>query len=106
MKQWYTFYASESSYESVISDMELRINMSSSKLKQVASEITDQKLKQVASEMKFPSAFAFVPWMHHVLIIQKSKSIEEALFYIQKTIEGSLSRNALDDIIRADLYHS
>lgn len=56
--------------------------------------------------MKFPSAFAFVPWMHHVLIIQKSKSIEEALFYIQKTIEGSLSRNALDDIIRADLYHS
>ncbi|MCR4762946.1 MAG: DUF1016 N-terminal domain-containing protein, partial [Lachnospiraceae bacterium] len=50
--------------------------------------------------------FAFVPWMHHVMIIQKAKSIEEALFYIRKTIEGNLSRDALDNIIRADLYHT
>ena len=50
--------------------------------------------------------FAFVPWMHHVLIIQKAKSVEEALFYIRKTIEGNLSRDALDNIIRADLYHT
>jgi len=56
--------------------------------------------------MLFPSLFAYVPWKHHVLIVQKSNSIEEALFYIQKTIEGSLSRNALDDVIRVDLYHS
>ena len=106
MKQWYTFYASESSSKSVISDMELRINMSSSKLKQVASEIMDQKLKQVVSELTFPSSFAYVPWGHHVMIIQRAKSVEEAVFYIQKAIEGSLSRNALDDVIRADLYHS
>ena len=106
MKQWYTFYASESSSESVISDMELRINMSSSKLKQVASEITDQKLKQVVSELTFPCSFAYVTWGHHVMIIQRAKSVEEAVLYIQKAIEGSLSRNALDDVIRADLYHS
>lgn len=86
--------------------MELRINMSSSKLKQVASEIMDQKLKQVVSELTFPSSFSYVPWGHHVMIIQRAKSVEEAVFYIQKAIEGSLSRNALDDVIRADLYHS
>ncbi len=55
--------------------------------------------------MIFPEFFSFVPWMHHILIIQKSKSIEEALFYVQKTIERGLSRNALDDMIRADFYH-
>ena len=38
--------------------------------------------------------------------MQKSKSVEEALFYVQKTVEGNLSRNTLDNIIRADLYHT
>ena len=38
--------------------------------------------------------------------MQKSQSIEEALFYIRKTVEDGLSRNALDDCIRADLYHT
>ena len=104
MKQWYTFYSSKAEVIDMLSLLDAEID--STKLKQIASGIQDEKLKQVASEMNFPSAFAFVPWMHHVLIIQKSKSIEEALFYIQKTIEGSLSRNALDDVIRADLYHS
>ncbi len=106
MKQWYTFYASKKEASALISDMESLIDTESIKLKQVASETHDTKLKQVASELKFPTTFAFVPWMHHVLIIQKSQSIEEALFYIQKTIERNLSRSALDDIIRANTYHT
>ena len=106
MRQWYSFYTSNNKAVSLISDMENQVDTGSVKLKQVASEIHEAKVKQVASEYEFPSIFAFVPWMHHVLIIQKSQSIEEALFYIWKTIEGSLSRNALDNIIRADLYHT
>ena len=106
MRQWYTFYASNNKAVSLISDMEKQVDTGSVKLKQVASEIHEAKVKQVASELEFPSVFAFVPWMHHVLIIQKSQSIEEALFYIRKTVEGSLSRNALDNIIRADMYHT
>ena len=65
-----------------------------------------KKLKQADSELGFPQMFAYVPWMHHVIIIQKAKSVGEVLFYIQKTIEGNLSRDALDNIIRADLYHT
>ena len=44
----------------------------------------NQKLKQLDSEFPFPIAFGYVPWMHHIMIIQKCKTIEEALFYIQK----------------------
>jgi predicted nuclease of restriction endonuclease-like (RecB) superfamily len=44
--------------------------------------------------------------MYNVLIVQKCKTVKEALFYIKRTIENSLSRNALDNIIRADMYHS
>lgn len=75
MKQWYTFYTSESCASSLISDMESNVNMGSLKLKQVASEITEQKLKQVVSELMFPPSFAYVPWGHHVMIMQRAKSI-------------------------------
>lgn len=106
MKQWYSFYSVNAKAKSVISSIEEQININDSKLKQVASEIQESKLKQADSELSFPQMFAFVPWMHHVMIIQKAKSVEEALFYIRKTIEGNLSRDALDNIIRADLYHT
>lgn len=106
MKQWYSFYTSNDDVIALISDMENNIDIDNIKLNQVGSEIHEQKLNQVGSELKFPTFFSFVPWKHHVLIIQKSKCVEEALFYVQKTIESGLSRNALDDIIRSDLYHT
>ena len=71
MRQWYSFYTSNNKAVSLISDMENQVDTGSVKLKQVASEIHEAKVKQVASEYEFPSIFAFVPWMHHVLIIQK-----------------------------------
>ncbi|MBE6004776.1 MAG: DUF1016 domain-containing protein [Lachnospiraceae bacterium] len=106
MKQWYSFYSVNTEAKAFISNIEEQISINGSKLKQVASEIQESKLKQADSELSFPQIFAFVPWMHHVMIIQKAKSVEEALFYIRKTIEGNLSRDALDNIIRADLYHT
>ena len=106
MKQWYSFYATNPEIKSLISDVENQINVSNEKLNQLGSEIQEGKLNQLDSELMFPAIFAFVPWKHHVLIMQKSKSVGEALFYVQKTVEGNLSRNTLDNIIRADLYHT
>lgn len=106
MKQWYSFYASNSENKVLLEELTGHINIGSQKLKQLASEIQDEKLKQVDSEFAFPVAFAYVPWMHHVLIMQKCKSIREALFYIQKTITEGWSRNTLDNCIRADYYHA
>ncbi len=105
MKQWYLFYASEASAHQYLAELENSINAAGQKLNQLGSEIQETKLSQPGSELPFPPAFAYVPWRHHVLIIQKCKSIEEALFYIQKTIEKNWSRSALDDNIRADLFH-
>lgn len=56
--------------------------------------------------MEFPSVFGFVPWRHHVEIVTKCKTIEEALFYVRKTIEESWSRSVLIDNIKAHLYQS
>ncbi len=45
-----------------------------------------------------------VPWRHHVVIIQKSQSIEEALFYVQQTIENNWSRAVLEYQIESGLF--
>ena len=39
-------------------------------------------------------------------IVTKCKTIEEALFYVRKTIEESWSRSTLIDCIKANLYQS
>lgn len=105
MKQWYSFYAENRDITNRFAENEELLMVDNTKLNQVGSVISDEKLNQLGSVIEFPKIFAYVPWRHHVLIVQKSKSVEEALFYIQKTVEEGLSRSALDNYIRADLYH-
>jgi len=97
MKRWYLFY-----------------NQADTKLYQVGKEIPNTKLHQAGGETEnlklhqfggeFPAPFALVPWRHHVEIISKCKSVDEALFYIGKTIEQGMSRAALVNCIKANLY--
>ena len=47
-----------------------------------------------------------MPWGHHVEIVNKCKTVDEALFYVAKTIEESCSRASLVNLIGADLFHS
>ena len=75
------------------------MTLDSVKLHQVGAEIKEpeftEKLHQAGAEMEFPPIFGFVPWRHHVEIVTKCKNVEEALFYVRKTIEDEL-----DDTIK------
>ena len=101
MKQWYLFYSEDKE-----------------KLKQLVSELlpsaeyekklfpNDERaliLKQPVSE--FPLPFACVPWGHHVRIVQHSRSIEEALFYVGYTIKEGISRDVLSRVMKDDIYN-
>ena len=109
MKQWYTFYSGASEKLA-----QLGRELPQKKLQQLGGEFQvvenddNTKLHQTGGEIgiAFPSVFAYVPWRHHVEIVAKSKSIEEALFYILKTVEGNWSRDTLVNCIKADLYHT
>ena len=57
-------------------------------------------------EHALPPAFTFVPWRQHVEIVRYAKSLEEATFYIEKTVEYGWSREDLIDCLKKDLYHS
>ena len=102
MKQWYLFYAGKPANQKLNQlGSELHPQkcyqpggeLYSPKLKQVASEIQDEKLQQVAGEVEFPSIFASIPWMHHVLIIQRCSTIDEAL---EDAIEKRMTRFLLE----------
>ena len=104
MKQWYLFYTQGG--EEILHQDDAELQMTENQyltiLHQVGAELSSEKLHQITGE--FPLPFALVPWRHHVEIITKCKSIDEALFYMGKTIEQGLSRNALINCIKANLY--
>ena len=109
MKRWYTFYASQEDIKDQILLLNDNLASNKEKLQQVAAEIgadyRDIKLQQAVAEIEFPAAFGYVPWGHHIEIITKCNSVEEALFYVQRTIEEGWSRSALQNQIKSDLYH-
>ena len=127
MKQWYLFYSRDTEklaqlgrelssvkLQQAVGELQSGENKSDIKLHQVGGElIIEDKLHQVGGENKidkegisFPVFFALLPWKHHVEIVTKSKSIDEALFYIKRTIAGNWSRATLMNCIKSDLYHT
>lgn len=59
------------------------------------SEIDIEKIQQLVGQ---------IPWGHNVVIISKSKNIEEAIFYSNKTIENNWSRSVLLHQIELNFY--
>ena len=105
MKQWYLFYFKEDEtpfLHQLGAEIQKLENQYSAKLYQLGRELQDEKMHQLGAE--FPLPFALVPWRHHVEIITKCKSVDEALFFLGKTIEQGLSRDALINCIKANLY--
>ena len=91
MKRWYLFYFEH-------------IGKSQQPAGFSENDGVDKKSQQPVGFLEMPESFGLVPWGHHIHIVSKSNSLDEALFYINKTIEGNWSRNMLDDNIRHDLY--
>ena len=91
MKQWYLFYSTERE-----------------KLPQLVGELQSSgnqsiKLPQLVTEL---GILAYVPWGHHAEILAKCKTLDEAVFYLSRTITENWSRNTLMNCIKADLYHT
>lgn len=94
IRQWSLFYST--TFDSIA--------------KQVVSQNKEQPFvitKQVASQMWQVDfeLFTSIPWGHHILIVQKIKNTEEALFYVLKTVENNWSRAVLEYQIETKLYN-
>ncbi len=106
MKKWYLFYTTSTTSEKLqqlVGEMQSAINQTPAKLQHSIGEF--DALHSASNESaEFPLPFALIPWGQHIEIITRCGSIEEALFYIAKTIKQGLSRAALINCIKADLY--
>lgn len=65
---------------------------------------SDTIRQQLVDEFEMPSDFGLIPWGHHIEIFTQSKSVNEALFYIEETIRNSWSRATLGTEIDNNLY--
>lgn len=108
MKQWYLFYSQPGNslkLKQAVSVFEKYAFNNQLALNQVGQTIAEtENVKQAVSV--FPTPFGFIGWSHHITIIQKCKDIDEALFYVLKTIENNWSREGLKRAIEADIYHT
>lgn len=104
MKKWYVFY-SEKLYQAG-RELHPIDTQTIEKLHQPGREIKDiiPNYDASAEAMPFPELFAYLPWRHHVEIINKCKSLDEAMFYIYHAIEEGWSRSNLINCINANLY--
>ncbi len=99
MKKWYLTFSSTTTQEKL---HRLGAELQKGSLQQAA------KLHQSGAEINsdFPLVLGLVPWRHQVNIITKSKSIDEAIFYLRECIMGGWSRQTLDNSLKANLYKS
>ena len=119
MKRWYLFY-----YERVIKGQrpvdQIGHQAGDEKGQQVADQLEAvekgqqtvgqiedrEKCQQAADQLEMPEIFGGIPWFHHVLIISKCQTLDEAIFYINKVTEEGWSRSRLESQMAANLFGS
>jgi len=100
IKRFYQFYTQDDLIRQKVIDL---IPQQVAAELQVADNKNNIILQQVADELETHPIFQ-IPWFHHVQIFTKCKSVKEALFYVQKTIENGWSRAVLMNFMEADLF--
>ncbi len=83
IKHWYEFFSRQIEF-----------------VHQAGGQIKRAKDKSIP----IPEILLKVPWKHQVVIVSKCNTIQAALFYLNKVIEGNMSRAELEHAIEAKLY--
>jgi len=109
MKQWYLFYRGDASRTEKLhqlgAELQIAENKNPVKLHQLGAEmVSSQRIATILDNGEMLPLFGVVPWKHHVLISSKCKTLEEAFYYLQRTIDEALSRNELEDLIADDAW--
>jgi predicted nuclease of restriction endonuclease-like (RecB) superfamily len=66
--------------------------------------IAQQAVSQLENTLSRQQLVAQIPWGHNLVIISKIKAVDEALFYVQQTIQNNWSRAVLTHHIESCLY--
>jgi predicted nuclease of restriction endonuclease-like (RecB) superfamily len=94
MRRWYQFYAPAGQH-------------AVDQLKNTVTEFGQHSVDQIVQQHvgQFPMMLGLVPWGHHIQVMTRSQTIEEALFYVQQTALHNWKRTVLIHQVDSALYH-
>ncbi len=102
IKRWYLFYSRDISNCgtgcSTIAQSVAEKLQNPDALPKVEQLVPHSKWSQIVEKL------VKIPWGHNLVIISRCVEMEEALFYVQQTIENNWSRNVLTHQIESGLY--
>ena len=106
IKQFYLFYSQGNSnlHQLGAKIGESNFHQAGGNLEKVDRQ-TSINRHQLEDELENQPIFQ-IPWRHHVEIFTKCKSVQEAIFYVEKTIKNGWSRAMLMNFIDANLYNT
>ena len=103
MKQWYLFYCGDDKrlekLHQLGAELQTAENQNPVKLHQLGEMMSATRIADIINKGEMMPLFGIVPWKHHVLIASKCKSLDEAFYYLHRTIDEGLSRSELEDLI-------
>lgn len=101
MKQWYSFYFEQFAKSHQVDGQLTAIGKSH----QVGGQFTkEEKGQRFVGQLEMPEALGQVPWKHHIYIVSKCQTLEEAFFYINKITTEGWSRSFLEHQLSSNLY--
>ena len=121
MKRWYAFYSERVAICPQVGDefgaalvsktvdkqnVTIRQQLADELVAAIRQQPADESGPKVGSRLEMPEIFGRIPWFHHVHIISKCQSLEEALFYINRIAEEGWSRSRLEAQVAANLFGS
>ena len=100
MKRWYLYYFEQCQKCREItdgSDNQIRQRtIDENDTEENSIEDYKEIRQRPVDELEMPEIFGRIPWGHHIDIISRCKSMEEALFYIRSIVENGWSRPSLN----------
>ena len=104
MKLFYQFYSPAIQCDEIVPQAVEQFDVIEPIRAQLVPKMQSIEDKDFTNRAQLVPKLVLVPWGHHVTIIQKIKDIDQALFYINKTIENNWSRSVLEYQIETNLY--
>lgn len=98
IRKFYQFYA----------DVSVQQAVGLKEINPLETSVQQAVAPEIEASIQQPVGFNFdifsIPWGHHVVLLDKAKTVDEALFYIRQTIENNWSRAILTLQIEQNLY--
>jgi predicted nuclease of restriction endonuclease-like (RecB) superfamily len=76
---------------------------------QLEGQLENAIVPQLAAQLQTPenelvAIFFAIPWGHHRHVIDQCPTVDEAIFYLKKTVQNNWSRDALRQQMKLNLY--